>query len=125
MRHLGLRLLGSKRRRDDRLRLVSSLRAAMGALGAEPDASLDRLLDAGFGQDAAGEDRLDCVLGVLGTLGVVEGRRTDGAPDDPWIQQWEGWVLGQTALPREPGAFGVPVQRCGQAQAQASGTAEP
>ncbi len=125
IRHLGLRLLGSKRRHDDRVRLVPSLRAAMGALRAEPDASLDPLVDAGFGKDAAGEDRLDCVLGVLGTLAVVEGRRTDAAPDDPWIQQWEGWVLGQTALPREPGAFGVPVQRCGQAEAQAPGAAEP
>ncbi len=125
MRHLGIRLLGSKRRHGDRLRLIPALRAAMAAFGAEPDASLDSLLNAGFGGDAAGEDRLDCVLGVLGTLGVVEGRRTDSTPDDPWIKQWEGWVLGQTALPREPGTFGVPVQRCGQPEAQAPGAAEP
>ena len=125
MRHLGVQPLGSKRRQGDRLRLVPALRAAMATLGAEPEASLASLLDAGFGRDAAGEDRLDCVLGVLGTLAVAEGRRTDRAPDDPWIQRWEGWVLGQTALPREAGHFGVPVQRCGETETQAPNTAEP
>lgn len=103
MRQLGIRPLGSKRRRADRLRLVPALRAAMAALGVQPDQVLDALLTDGFGADAAGEDRLDCVLGVLGTLAVAEGRRTDEAPDDPWIIRWEGWVLGQTAPPRAAG----------------------
>ena len=48
---------------------------------------------------AAGEDRFDCVLGVLCVLNVLAGNRPDTAPDDPWIRRWEGWVLGQTALP--------------------------
>ena len=30
---------------------------------------------------------------------VLAGNRPDTAPDDPWIRRWEGWVLGQTALP--------------------------
>ena len=125
MRQLGISPLGSKRRHGDRVRLLPALRAAMAVLGAEPEASLDRLLDAGFGQDAAGEDRLDCVLGALGTLGVTEGRRTDEAPDDPWIQRWEGWVLGQTALPRDVKRLDVPVRRRGETDAQVPGAAEP
>ena len=44
---------------------------------------------------AAGEDRLDCLLVLLCVLQVLAGGRTDAAPDDPWVQRWEGWVLGQ------------------------------
>ena len=53
----------------------------------------------GFGEDAAGEDRFDSVLGLLCVLAVLDERRPDTAPPDPWVQHWEGWVLGQTALP--------------------------
>ncbi len=57
----------------------------------------------GFGAEAAGEDRFDSVLGLLCLLAVLAGRRPDTAPPDPWIQRWEGWVLGQTP----PAALGV------------------
>ena len=104
LRQLGLRLPGSKRRQADRVALTPALRAAMSSLGVAPDPALDAWLAAGFGPDAAGEDRLDCVVGVLGVLQVLAGRRTDAAPADPWVRRWEGWVLGQTALPmRYPG----------------------
>ena len=63
------------------------------------DKQLDPELQDGFGPDAGGEDRLDSVLGLLCALAVVEGRRPDFIPDDPWVRRWEGWVLGQTALP--------------------------
>ena len=53
----------------------------------------------GFGADAAGEDRFDCTIGVLCVLNVLAGHRPAFVPDDPWIRRWEGWVLGQTALP--------------------------
>ena len=99
LRQLGLRLPGSKRRQSDRSALAPALRATMAGLDAAPDPALDAWLAAGFGPDAAGEDRLDCVLGVLGMVQVLAGRRTDAAPADPWVQRWEGWVLGQTALP--------------------------
>ena len=56
----------------------------------------------GVGADAAGEARFDSVLGLLCVLNVLAGKRPDTAPDDPAIQHWEGWVLGQTALPRLP-----------------------
>lgn len=97
MRQLGLRMGGSKRRHADRLALVPALRLSMAALSAAPDPALDRLMTQGFGPDAAGEDRLDCVLGLLCVLQVLAGGRPDTAPDDPWITRWEGWVLGQAA----------------------------
>jgi hypothetical protein len=53
----------------------------------------------GFGANASGEDRFDSVLGVLCVLNVLAGARPDTPPPDPWIGRWEGWVLGQTALP--------------------------
>lgn len=95
LRQLGLRPIGSKRRRADRLELVPGLRDAMAGLQAWPDPTLEILLLDGFGADPAGEDRLDCLLGVLCVLLVIEGRRPDAAPDDIRVRRWEGWVLGQ------------------------------
>ena len=100
MRQLGLAMGGSKRRHGDRLTLMPGLRNAMAGLRAVPDPGLAALLTAGMGTDAAGEDRLDCVLGVLCVLRVLQGG-LDTAPPDPWIMGWEGWVLGQ-AWPAEP-----------------------
>jgi hypothetical protein len=101
LRHLGIRLKGSKRRQVDRAAIASQLAAAMAALMVLPDPELQQALTDGFGSDASGEDRFDCVLGVLCVLNVLAGNRPDTAPVDPWILRWEGWVLGQTALPAE------------------------
>ena len=98
MRHLGLRMGGSKRRQADRAKLAVPIRAVMARLSAQPDTAFGRTLQDGFGADAAGEDRFDCTLGLLCLLLVLAGLRPDTAPADPWIQRWEGWVLGQTAL---------------------------
>jgi hypothetical protein len=102
LRHLKIRLAGSKRRRSDRAAAAGPLRAAMHRLAAEPDPALKTAIDDGFGADAAGEDRFDSLLGVLCVINVLAGNRPDTAPDDTWIQNWEGWVLGQTALPLAP-----------------------
>ena len=64
------------------------------------DGASERRVPDGFGADAPGEDRFDSVIGLLGLIGVLEGIRPDYVPEDPWIRRWEGWVLGQTALPR-------------------------
>jgi len=37
------------------------------------------------------------VVGLLGMLNVVLGRRPSGEPDDPLVRRLEGWILGQTA----------------------------
>lgn len=95
MRQLGLRMGGSKRRHADRMALTPALRDRMAGLRVRPAPALDAWLATGFGVDAAGEDRLDCVLGLLCVVQVLTGRRADAVPDDPWVQRWEGWVLGQ------------------------------
>jgi hypothetical protein len=107
LRQLGLRLSGSKRAQAPRIALAAALRAAMARLGVEASAALDDMIAAGFGADAAGEDRLDCVLGLLALIAVLDGAREDVVPEDPWIRRWEGWVLGQTDMPRDMPREGV------------------
>lgn len=99
LRHLGLRLAGSKRRQADRRALAPALLGAVESLGLVMDDGFRAAVLDGFGADAAGEDRFDSVLGVLAVVNVLDGNRPDTAPADVWIQRWEGWVLGQTALP--------------------------
>jgi hypothetical protein len=100
LRHCGLRLAGSKRAEDPRRALAPALLAAMAARCVTPEPALAAAVATGFGADAAGEDRFDSVIGLLGLIGVLDGARPDFVPDDPWVRRWEGWVLGQTALPR-------------------------
>lgn len=95
MRHLGLRPAGSKRRQSDRAAYAAALRARMDVMACACSDALGAALTDGFGAGEDGEDRFDSLLGVLCVVGVVQGRRTDAAPDDEWIQRWEGWVLGQ------------------------------
>jgi hypothetical protein len=99
MRHVSLRMGGSKRRQPDRAALAEPLSRAMADLCVTPNAALKAALAEGFGADAAGEDRFDSLLGLLCVINVLAGRRPDGVPDDPWLRTWEGFVLGQTALP--------------------------
>jgi len=102
LRQLGLRLAGSKRDTAARRDLAGPLEAVMARLGVRPDADLAEAIAEGFGTDAAGEDRLDCVLGLLNLVAVLDGARPDHIPADPWIRRWEGWVLGQAGPPAAP-----------------------
>jgi hypothetical protein len=98
-RHLGIRLRGSKRRHADRCATAGVLLRAMDQQSATPDDAMHPAILDGFGADANGEDRFDSVLGALCVLNVLAGNRPDTAPADRWIERWEGWVLGQTAMP--------------------------
>jgi hypothetical protein len=100
LRHCGIRLAGSKRVQADRMAVTEVLHAAMAARRVVPSPALAEAARLGFGADAAGEDRFDSVIGLLGLIGVLDGLRPDFVPEDPAIRRVEGWVLGQTALPR-------------------------
>jgi hypothetical protein len=102
MRHLGVVLSGSKRSREARRAAGPSLRLAMQRLAVDPAAGLGAALEAGFGTDALGEDRFDSLLGLLCVVGVLDGARPDFVPEDRWVRHWEGWVLGQDAVPVHP-----------------------
>ncbi len=107
LRQLGLIPSGSKRRQADRAAYAPALSAALARLNAAPEPSAARAIAQGFGSDEAGEDRFDSMLGALCVLSVALGVRPDFVPADPWIQSWEGWVLGQTSLPLPRGAGGT------------------
>jgi hypothetical protein len=96
MRQLGLKLPGSKRDQTARRALAPALHQALTQAQARPEPALSAAITDGFGHDTAGEDRLDCLIGLLCMLQVLDGRRADHVPEDPWIQRWEGWVLGQS-----------------------------
>ena len=102
LRHLAIKLRGSKRRQADRAAAATPLLDAMTRLNVTPEPALTLALTDGLGRDPAGEDRFDCLLGVLCVINVLAGHRPDTTPDDPWLTTWEGWVLGQTALPISP-----------------------
>jgi len=95
LRQLGLRMAGSKRDHAARRALAPALLDC--AHGAEP--SLRAAITDGFGAAPDGEDRLDCVLGLLAMLRVIDGTQPDHVPADPWVRRWEGWVLGQRFTP--------------------------
>lgn len=98
-RHLGLRLAGSKRNRSARIAAGGTLLAWAREVGVAVAPTLAAAIADGFGTDAAGEDRFDCVCGLFGVLNVLLGRRPEAYPDDPVLLQWEGWVLGQIDQP--------------------------
>jgi hypothetical protein len=102
LRQLGLRLAGSKRDQAARLALAEPLRAVLDELRVAPSAEALAMIREGFGADAAGEDRLDCTLGLLALIAVLDGRRADTIPEDDMVRRWEGWVLGQAMPPATP-----------------------
>ena len=96
--HLGLRFGSgqSKRRQEDRARMSPQLNdwvRKRGSISIEPE--LENCLAGGFGSDAAGEDRVDAVVGLFDMIAVVTGDRRHDTPQDPVIGRWEGWILGQ------------------------------
>jgi hypothetical protein len=106
-RHFGAPPTGrwSKRRCNDRLTCVPRLLAWADSLGVGFAADVRRLVTAGFGDGPAGEDQFDCVVGVLGMIGVVTGAIPVGLPgDDPAVVTTEGWILGRAA----DGGAGLP-----------------
>jgi hypothetical protein len=92
-----LRRDGGKRSRCARGAAAASLLAAARQLDVDVEPAARTEIEAGFGAGADGEDRFDAVVGLLGMVGVVRGRRGSGEPDDPVVRRIEGWILGQTA----------------------------
>ncbi len=104
LRQFGIRLAGSKRRRDVRTDAAPSILQSLDRLAARATPDLERNIREGFGDDGAGEDRFDACIGLLSVIGVIDGYRPDRVPNDPAIRAWEGWILGQSDDPCFAGA---------------------
>ncbi len=100
--HLGI-AFGSARKGEKAGKRVQRNRAANASIlagwarraGVELAADLVAEIEDGFGDRADGEDRFDAVVGLLGMLNVLLGRRGEGHPRDDTGLAVEGWILGQ------------------------------
>ncbi|MGQ9767953.1 MAG: hypothetical protein ACUVSS_11665 [Anaerolineae bacterium] len=104
--HLGLTDRGkrwSKRRHADRVALAPRLLAWAASAGVELAPALRAAIRDGFGPAANGDDAFDAVVGLFGMLGVLLGHRPAGEPSDEEVRCVEGWILGQSTEPGNPG----------------------
>jgi hypothetical protein len=99
--HIGVRLPsgGSKRRQADRMLGLANIDRTLDGLGISLAPPVRALVDAGFGDDASGEDRFDAFVGLIGMLAVVGGHRDEGFPVQRETIEWEGWIFGQSPEP--------------------------
>lgn len=91
---LGLRAgAGGKRLQAVRQRHAEQLLSLAWELNLALDPELVEQIGDGFGADRTAEDRYDAVVGLLGMLAVIRGRRPAGAPPAA-VANVEGWILG-------------------------------
>lgn len=99
--HLGIDFRGPDGRRGrkgDRLARQANAARLFGAaasLGVELRPALRSAIDEGFEESAGGDDAFDALVGLLGMINVLRGRRPAGEPEDPEVRAIEGWILGQ------------------------------
>ena len=86
---------GSKREQMVRVKLGKQLLAWAEESNVVMEETLDAEIRSGFGSGGKGEDPFDALVGLLGMLNVVWGRRPAGTPDWEAIRRIEGWILGQ------------------------------
>jgi hypothetical protein len=92
--HLGIKLRGSKRKQDVRREHSDALLDWARTHRIRLSTDLHAEIEDAFGSKADGEDRFDAVVGLMGMLNVLLGKRGSGEPlDDPNLAV-EGWILG-------------------------------
>ncbi len=103
--HVGVRFSPgmSKRRQDDRRAATRDLAGWADRHGVVFAPDLLARLDDGFGGARNGEDAFDALIGLLGMIEVVEGRRPEHPAARDREEAWEGWILGQADGPRAAG----------------------
>ncbi len=86
----------SKRRQDDRRVAMRDLPAWAARHGVSLEPELSARIADGFGSLDRGEDPFDALVGLLGMLEVLDGRRA-ACPATERPDPWEGWIMGQHA----------------------------
>ncbi len=97
-RHVGVRFAPgmSKRRQEDQRLAMVGLADHAARRGVRFGRELAARVAAGFGPSDGGEDAFDALIGLLGMLEVVDGRRP-AAPATAAPDRWEGWIIGQSS----------------------------
>lgn len=85
----------SKRRQNDRRVAMQDLPAWAERHGVSFESALAAQIADGFGPLDRSEDAFDALVGLLGMLEVVDGRRSAG-PAAAAQDRWEGWIIGQS-----------------------------
>ncbi len=85
----------SKRNRDDRRTAMRDLAAWADRHGVVFQAELAAQVADGFGPSERAEDPFDALIGVLGMIEVLDGRRPAGPAMQAVPDRWEGWIMGQ------------------------------
>ncbi|WP_236045132.1 MULTISPECIES: DUF429 domain-containing protein [Pseudooceanicola] len=86
----------SKRNQDHRrAHAAAPLLDWIARRGHDATPALRAQIRAGFSPGPEGEDQFDALAGLCAMLDVVQGHLPEGAPEQPDIRQWEGWILGQ------------------------------
>jgi hypothetical protein len=88
---------GGKRSQAGRAAAGRGLLAWADAAGVLLAPDLRAAIADGFGPRPDADDPFDTVVGLLGALNVVLGRRAPGEPGDERLRRIEGWILGQSA----------------------------
>jgi hypothetical protein len=86
-----------KRQRAGRAVVAKAMLEWAQCAGVLLDEALSGLINAGFGDDASGEDQFDATVGCFGMLNVVLGLRPHAEPTDDAVRRVEGWIFGQAA----------------------------
>ena len=90
------RLPGGKGNQAVRHGCACTIMAAADRLRVELDDELVAAISSGFPAEEGGDDGFDAVVGLLGTIDVLETGEWS-APDDPTVLAVEGWMLGLRA----------------------------
>ena len=83
----------SKRRQDDRRAVATDLLARGRRHAITLSQECEAAISAGFAPEHGGEDGFDALVGLLGMIEVVAGRRPEMPARVP-APSWEGWILG-------------------------------
>lgn len=94
--HVGVRFEtnGSKQRQADRRNATLGLEERCARYEIVLVGELEALIADGFGPRKSAEDSFDAVMGALGMIEVVEGRRSEAPAHIP-ERDWEGWIIGR------------------------------
>jgi len=87
--------LKAKGKADKRQAVAGDLVGWAKAVGVKLTPDLARVIEEGF---MDGDDAFDAVVGLLGIIAVLLGKRKSIEPKSKSIGTVEGWILGQSAV---------------------------